>query len=48
MSNGNKAAMLAAFADMRKAGLVMFDLDTTDKIMLNDLVEGKVDEVMFD
>jgi Leu/Phe-tRNA-protein transferase len=47
VANGNKAAMLAAIADMRKAGLVMFDCSSTERIMLNDLVvvEG---EVMFD
>ena len=43
MSNGNKAAMLAAFTDMRKDGVkYMFDCSTSaEKIMLNDLVEGK-------
>lgn len=42
MSNGNKAAMMAAFADMRKDGVkYMFDCSSEDKIRMNDLVEGK-------
>ena len=48
MGNGNKAAMKAAFADMRKAGEYMFDCAPAEKIVLNDLVEGKLVEYDFD
>ena len=48
VSNGNKAAMLAARADMREAGMIMFNCSSTERVVLNDLVEGKKVEYNFD
>ena len=41
MSNGNKAAMVAAFKDMEKEFDFLFDIENGEKMIINDIVAGK-------